>query len=128
MDRLAALAPVTMLRVYCTLAGSVRDDELAAGRSEVPIRDVDGNALFPLGPETIGEVGQIDLAASGDVGGAFQRLDLVLHQRLRVVKQAADQGGFAVIDAAARVEAQNIDDGMRRSKRRGRCGNHGAQK
>jgi hypothetical protein len=47
--------------------------------------------------------------AAGDVGGALERLDLILHQRFRIVEQAADEGGFAVVDTAAGVEAQDVD-------------------
>ena len=64
------------------VAGRVGDDELAPRRGEVAVGDVDGDALLALGAEAVGEVGQVDLAAAGDVGGALQRLDLVFHQRL----------------------------------------------
>ena len=38
---------------------------------------------------------------------------LILHERLRIVEQAADQRGFAVIDTAARIETQDIDGDLR---------------
>ena len=43
----------------------------------------------------------------------FQRLDLVFHQRLGIVKQTADERGLAVINTAASVEAQKFDGMLR---------------
>ena len=91
------------------VAGRVGDDELAARRGEVAIGDVDGNALLALGAQAVGEVGQVDSAGAGDVGGAFERLELVLHEVFRVVKKAADEGGFAIVHGAAGVEPQDFD-------------------
>ncbi len=50
----------------------VGDDELAFRRGEVTICHVNRDALFALGAQTVGEIGEIDLAATGDVGGFFQ--------------------------------------------------------
>ena len=63
------------------VARSVRDDELPARRRKVAVGDVDRDALLALGAKTVGEVGEIDLPAAGDVGRAFERLDLIFHQR-----------------------------------------------
>ena len=71
-------------------------------RREIAIGDVDRDALLALGAQAVGEIGEIDLAAAGDVGGAFERLDLVLHQRLGIVEQPADERGLAVVDASRR--------------------------
>ena len=91
------------------VAGGVGDDELAARRREVAIGNVDGDALLALGAQTIGEVGEVDDTAAGDVGGALQRLELVFHQVLRVVEQPSDERGFAVVHRAAGVEPQDFD-------------------
>jgi hypothetical protein len=64
------------------VAGCIGHDELAARRGKVTVRHVNRNALFTFGAQTVGKIGQIDLAATGDVGAAFQRLELVLHQVL----------------------------------------------
>ena len=96
------------------VAGRVGDDEFAARRGEVAVGDVDGDALLALGAKTVGEIGEIDLAAAGDVGGALERLELVFHQRLRIVEQPADERGLAVIHRAAGVEAEKIDGMMQR--------------
>ncbi len=84
----------------------IGDDELAFRRGEIAIRDINRDALLAFGAEAVGEVGEIDHAAAGDVGGFFQRLDLVFHQRLGIVKQTTDERGLAVINTAASVEAQ----------------------
>ena len=91
--------------------GGVGDDEFAARCGEVAVGDVDGDALLALGAQAIGEVGEIDLPAAGDVGGALERLELVLHQRLGVVEQAPDEGGLAVVHTAAGVKAEDVDGG-----------------
>ena len=91
------------------MAGSIGDDEFAAGRREIAIGNIDGDALLALGPEAIGEVGEIDLAAAGDVGGALQRLELVLHQAFGIKKQPADERRFAVVNRAAGVKPQDFD-------------------
>ena len=94
------------------VAGGVGDDEPPARRGEVAIGDVNGDALLALGAEAVGEGGEVDLAAAGEVGGALQRFDLVFHQRPRVVEQPANERGLAVIDRAAGVEAEDIDGMM----------------
>src|SRR5205807_9135366 len=88
-------------------------DELAARCGEVAVGNVDGDALLTLGAETVGEIGEVDRASAGDVGGAFERLELVLHQVLRVVEQPADQRGLAVVHRAASVESQDFDGMVR---------------
>ena len=115
MERLAVRGAGDHVARVLHVARRVGDDELAARRGEVAVGDVDRDALLALGAEAVGEVGEIDLAAAGDVGGAFQRLDLVLHQRLRIVEQPADERGLAVVHGAAGVEAENVDRGWSRS-------------
>ena len=91
------------------MARRVGDDEFPSRRGEVAVGHINGDALFAFGAQAVGEIGEIDLAAAGDVGGAFQRLDLILHQRLRIVEQPADERGFAVVNGAAGVEAEDFD-------------------
>ena len=61
---------------------------LRLGVAKIAVGDVNGDALFAFGAQAVGEVGQIDLAAAGDVGAAFERLQLVLHQIFGIVEQA----------------------------------------
>jgi hypothetical protein len=107
MDRFAVLGAGDHVARVLHVARRVGDDELALGRGEIAVGDVNRDALLAFGAQAVGEVGEIDLAAAGDVGGAFQRLDLVFHQRLGIVKQPADERGLAVVNAAAGVEAED---------------------
>ena len=79
------------------------------GRREVAVGDVDGDALLALGPQAVGEQGQVGVVAPCDAG-ALHRLQLVLEDGLRVVEQAPDEGGLAVVDGAGRGESQQLHD------------------
>jgi hypothetical protein len=46
------------------VAGAVGDDELAVRRGGVAVGHVDGDALLALGPQAVGDEGQVDLAQS----------------------------------------------------------------
>ena len=46
------------------MAGRVGQDEFALRRGEVTIGDVDGDALFTLRAQAVGEQSEIDLAAA----------------------------------------------------------------
>ncbi len=61
----AVVAPVTMLRVYCTCPGqSARMNDAAPG-GEVAVGDVDGDALLALGAQAVGEQREVDGAGLG---------------------------------------------------------------
>ena len=42
------------------VAGRVGDDELAAGRREVPVGDIDRDVLLALGAQAVGEQREVD--------------------------------------------------------------------
>ena len=88
--------------------GGVGDDELALGRGEVAVGHVDRDALFPLGPQPVGQQRQVRLDAAPLLAGAADRLELVLEDPLGVVEEAADQRGLAVVDRAGRGQAQEL--------------------
>jgi hypothetical protein len=103
-----------MLRVL-HVAGRVGDDELALGRREVAVGDVDRDALLALGLEPVRDQGEVDVvdrpvAARGPGlrRGPAHRRELVLVQPVGVVEQAPDQGALAVVDAADGDEAQEL--------------------
>ena len=56
------LAPVAMLRVYCSCPGVSAMMNLPLVGGEVPVGDVDRDPLLALGLEAVGEQRQIDLA------------------------------------------------------------------
>jgi hypothetical protein len=87
------------------VAGRVGDDELAARRGEVAIGHVDGDALLALGAQAVGEQCKINLPWRGG-SLAFDGAHLIFVDRLRVVEQAADERGLAVVHAARRRKAQ----------------------
>jgi hypothetical protein len=90
------------------VAGGVGDDELAARGGEIAVGDVDGDALLALGAEAVGEEREIQHLLAPLLGRARYGLQLVREDGLRVVEQAADEGGFAVVHAARRGEAEQI--------------------
>ena len=100
-------APVAMLRVYCSWPGVSAMMNLRLRRGEIAIGDVDGDALFALGAQAVGQQGEIDLPGAV-VADAFDRADLVFVHALRVVEQAADQRRLAVVHAAGGGEAQQV--------------------
>ncbi len=107
MARFAVDAPVTMLRVYWMWPGRIGDDELALRRGEVAVGHVDGDALFALGAQAVGEQREIDLAvAAAAFAQAFDGLELVLEDRLGIVKQPPDERAFAVVNRTGRGEAK----------------------
>jgi hypothetical protein len=79
---------------------TVGDDEVATRRREVPVGDVDRDALFTLGAQPIGEQGEVDVVATPALAHRLDVLELVLEDRLRVVQQPPDEGRLAVVDAA----------------------------
>jgi hypothetical protein len=90
------------------MAGRVRDDVLAPLRREEAVCDIDRDALLALGEESIQRQREVDLLAAravlARIGG--ERGELVVVELAAVVDQAADERALAVVDAAARDEAE----------------------
>src|SRR6185369_6272661 len=82
------------------MARRVADDELAAGRGEIAVSHVDGDALFAFGRQAVGEQRQVGFAR------ALHASQLVLQHRLAVHQQPADQGALAVVDRATSDELE----------------------
>jgi hypothetical protein len=99
----------------------VGDDEAAAGGGEAAPGDVDGDALFALGGEPIEQQREVEVTAGGAVAHrlAGQRGEPVVRDQPGVVQQPADQGGLAVVHAAAGKQPQQ-------PRRRGGAGCGGA--
>jgi hypothetical protein len=91
------------------VARAVGDDELALGRREVAVGDVDGDALLrsALRPSTSSDR---STRRRPSLLGAVARdgRQLVFVDHLRLVQQPADEGALAVVDAAAREQAQQL--------------------
>jgi hypothetical protein len=88
--------------------GRVGDDVLALVGGEVAVGDVDRDALLALGGETVEEQREVEILAlrpdAARVG--LERGELVLEQELRLPQEPADERALAVVDGAARDEAQ----------------------
>ncbi len=83
------------------VTGGVGDDELAGRGGEVAVGHVDGDALLPLGPEAVGQQGQVGVLVAALAADPLHRLELVLEDGLGVVEQAPDERALAVVDRAA---------------------------
>ena len=90
------------------VARGVGDDELAPGGLEVPIGDVDRDALLALGAQAVGQQSEVDVAVAAALGGLHDVLELILEDRLGVVQQAADQRRLAVVDRSGGGEPQQL--------------------
>jgi hypothetical protein len=90
------------------VAGRIRDDELSLLAREEAISDIDRDALFALGRKAVDQQCKIDRIALRAVAPAvaFERGELVVKNLPRVEKQPPNQGGLAVVDAAASDETQ----------------------
>jgi len=86
----------------------VGDDELAPGRGEVAVGDVDRDALLALGPQPVGEQREIRVVLAAVAAGAFDGRELVGEDRLRIEQKPADQRRLAVVDAARRGDPQQL--------------------
>jgi hypothetical protein len=97
--------------------GCVGDDELAVRGREVAVRDVDGDALLALGPEAVGQQGQVGVVVAAGLAGRLDGFELVLEDRLGVEQQPPDQRRLAVVDRAGGGKPQQVH---RRPAREGR--------
>ena len=88
------------------VARCVGDDVLARAGREVAVGNVDGDALFALGLQAVGEQGQVDRTHAALFGRLGDGRQGVGEDGLGVEQQATDQGALAVIDAAAGQKAQ----------------------
>ena len=104
----AVEAPVTMLRVYWTWPGASASWKRRVRRHERAVRDVDRDPLLALRAQAVGEQREVDVAVAAALARLLDVLELVGHHLLRVVEEAADQGRLAVVDGAARDEAQQL--------------------
>ena len=77
---------------------------------EVAVGYVDGDALLALGTKAVGELSEVDggllFARCGD--GPGDGANLVFVDVARVVEQAADKGGLAIVHAARGAETEEV--------------------
>ena len=88
--------------------GGVGDDELALGRREVAVGDIDRDALLALGAQPVGQQREVGVLGALVTRGALDGLELVLEDRLAVVQQPPDQRALAVVDRASGRQSQQL--------------------
>ena len=88
------------------VARGVSQDEGALRGREVAVRHVDRDALLPLRTQTVGQQCEVDGVGSARRARRDHGVERVGQDVLRVVQQAPDEGGLAVVDAARDDEAQ----------------------
>jgi hypothetical protein len=93
---------------------------------EIPVGDVDRDALLAFGAQAVGEQRQVRVAVAAPLRGLLDVLELVLEDRLGVVEQPPDQGRLAVVHRPGRGEAHQL--GCRGGRRRVAVGGRAAQK
>ena len=87
----------------------VRDDEFSPRGGEVSVGDIDGDALLAFGAQPIGQQREVGVLVASGRADRFHRRQLVGEQRLRVIEQAADQRGLAVVHAPGCGKAEEFD-------------------
>src|SRR3546814_19953148 len=90
------------------MARRVSYNELALFGREEAISDVDGYSLLTLRGEAVDEKREVDILTlrTHALAVGFECGKLILEDHLAVIEQATDEGGFAVINAAASDETQ----------------------
>ena len=94
------------------VAGGVGEDVAAVLGREEPVGNVDGDALFTLGAQTVGQRGQVGDAFF--VGDGFQ---VIQRQAVGVVHQPPDQRALAVVDRSRRGDPQQLAGLVRRHQK-----------
>src|SRR5207302_11414780 len=74
----------------------------------VSIRDIDGDALLALSPQTVGQQRKVDAFPAAPFVFALCAFDLIFERALSFNEEPADQGGFAIVDIAGRSEPKNV--------------------
>jgi hypothetical protein len=83
---------------------TVGDNELAPRGIEVPVGDVDRDALLALGDKAVGQQRQIGLTLAASLGNCGNSSDLIFKDRSRIPQKPANQGALAVIDRSGRYK------------------------
>ena len=77
-------------------------------RGEVPVGDVDRDALLAFGPEAVGEEREVRVVEAAFATRPLDGFELVLEDLLAVEEQPTDQGALAVVDRSGSGEAKEF--------------------
>ena len=91
------------------VTGRVGDDELALGRCEIPVGNVDRDPLLPLRLKAIHQERQVHPVAlrAGGLAVPADGVQLILVDQFGIMQQPPDQRALAIIDTAAGEKAQD---------------------
>jgi len=92
------------------VARRVGDDELPTRGGEVAVRDVDRDALLALGAQAVGEKRQVGVVEAAVAARAFDRLELVLEDLLRLEQEPPDERALPVVDGPRGGKSQQFHD------------------
>src|SRR5260370_10216571 len=84
------------------------DCEFAASSREVPVSDIDGDALLELGPQAIREQRKIDRPGGTVDAALLHRGELIFVDGFGIVQESPDKRRLAVVDAPRGGEAQKL--------------------
>ena len=90
------------------VARGVGEDVGPGGGREVPVGDVDGDALLALGAQAVGEQRQVGRVEAPVAADALDGRELVREHRLGVVEQPAHERGLPVVDGARRRQPEQV--------------------
>ena len=88
------------------VARRVGQDELAPRGGEVPVGDVDGDALFAFGLQAVGEQREVDRPGDAVLRRLLDRRHLIFIDGARVVQQPPDERALPVVHAAGCTNPQ----------------------
>ena len=89
----------------------VCDDEFAFCGGKVAVGNVDRDALLAFGTQTVGEEREVEHAGCR-CPFALDGPELIVVDTLRVIEQASDKGGFAVVHGACSRQAEEVFGGL----------------
>ena len=78
----------------------IRNDEFPSCGGEVAVGNVDRDALFALGAQTVGQQREVDRSGGAVDAAVFHGSQLIFVNAFGVMQQPANQRGFAVVHAA----------------------------
>ena len=90
------------------VTGGVGELKAATRGHERAVRDVDRDALLALRAQAVGQQRKVHVAVTTTLARLLDVLELVGHHLLGVVQQSAEERGLAVVDRAARDEAEEL--------------------
>src|SRR5690348_5587177 len=90
------------------MAGRIGNDELALVGREVPVGNIDRNALLSFSTQAIGKQRKINSTYVAPDRCLRNRFQLIFVNAPRIVQQTSDQSRLAIVYAPCRRKAEQI--------------------